>query len=847
MKRLHNKIIHTSLLFMILTTLFMNTVAGAALQLPVDISESKQREAISILLQLQIMSVKEDGFFYEDELVSRSEFSNMISKISGIPTSDISEANMSTSLAIEKLLDLLGYGAVAKIRGYNNLAIQLELTSKEKYLTRAEAARLIYAALRTKMMEVVESVGTNVKYSNKNSETLIETYMNMTFVKGRIEANGISAIKPYSIPGENRIILNGQTYLDNIGADQEVGRTVIAAVSKEQSDTQEIYALTPEYTHYEDTVINAADLVFDQTKNGKICYENSSGSIVSKSFSGDVAVVYNGEVLNSYSDSDFRIANGNIVLAYSKNGTVEAVYINEYTTHIANGSNKYEMTVFFKDGEAPLQIDKDSEHITVYVDGAVGTIGDISEFDAVDIYKGKYSDKITLKVTTKRVLGLCNYINDDEIEIDGKAYERCKTTNYGIEDADFGEKHSFILNSEGLVCGVDNTVKEVGNYGYLFNVSGDRSLPENGIKVRILNIDNELERYELVDRVKVNDKRYKLKDFFKSSNPLLFEDGVKRQIIRYEMNDEGKITEIYTSQDNTDSQNPNAQLRLDARSKQPTRMYRNTFGINYRFSGQTRVLIMPPDGSEDEKDYCFTTVSDWGEDHTFDNYEIYNTKRSRDIGLFVTYEAVKEEGYSVAKQKSDIVLVAENVRVFNEDKPECYQLTYYEGGVEKTAVFEDSDVCNKYPNAWSQYPKTLKAEDVKAGDILQLVLNARGEITEFHMLYRIEDGETAYSEALPTGYSYTAQSVPLSYLYTAFGEIADVYGGTITVDVNNTTDPDNLLYNRNFKIESLTSFLLYERGAIPKISKISSDEVMLGDKVFVRAYNYIPYNVIVIR
>ena len=832
---------------MIVTTLFVHTVARAAIQLPVDISESRQKEAISMLLQLQIMSVKEDGLFYEEETVSRRDFFNMISKITGIPSSDSSEAEMSASAAIEKLLDLLGYGALAKVRGYDKLASQLELTSKEKNLTRAEAARLIYAALRTKMMETVGMVGENVKYSNKNSETLIETYMDMTFVKGRIEANSISAIKPYSVPGENRIILNGKTYLDKIGAEQEIGRTVIAAVSKDQSDTEEIYAFVPEFTHYEDTVIHAADLVADQTKSGKICYENSKGSISRKSFSENAVVVYNGEVMDSYSDSDFRIANGDIVLAYSKSGKVDTVYINEYTTHIASGANKYRMTVFFKDGEEPLEIDKDSKHLTVYVDGVIGTLGDISEFDAVDIHRTKYSDKIILRVTTKRISGLFNAINDDEIEIDGRVYERCKTTNYGIEDLVFGKKYSFILNSEGLVCGVDNTVKEVGNYGYLFNVLGDRSYPEDGINVKILNTDNEFERYGVVDKVKVDEKQYKLSDFFKNSNPLIQGDEVKRQIIRYEMNDEGKISAIYTSQDNTACQNPNAQLRLDVVSKRATRMYRNTFGINYRFSGQTKVLILPPNGSEDEKDYCFTTINDWGEDHTFDNYEIYNTKRSRDIGMFVTYEAVKEEGYSVAKQKSNIVLVSDNVRMLNADNLDCYQLTYYEAGTEKTAIFENDDVCNKYPNAWSQYPKTLTAADVKKGDILQLVLNTRGEITEFHMLYRIEDKKTAYSETLPTGYSYTADSVPLSYLYTAFGEIVDIYGGTISVDVNNTTDPDNQLYHRNFKIESSTSFLLYESGRTPKISKISSGEIMLGDKVFIRAYNYIPYNVIVIR
>ena len=174
----------------------------------------------------------------------------------------------------------------------------------------------------------------------------------------------------------------------------------------------------------------------------------------------------------------------------------------------------------------------------------------------------------------------------------------------------------------------------------------------------------------------------------------------------------------------------------------------------------------------------------------------------------------------------------------------CYKLTYYEAGERKTAYFDNDEVCNAFPNAWDKYPKTMTAADVKKGDIMQLVFDVKGRITEFHMLHRISDYEKEYSEILPSGYAYTADSVPLSYLYTAYGEIVDTYGGTVTVDVNNTNDADNAAYHRNFKLEGSTSCLLYSDG---EVSKISSGDIMIGDTVFVRAYNYIPYNIIVIR
>ncbi len=409
----------------------------------------------------------------------------------------------------------------------------------------------------------------------------------------------------------------------------------------------------------------------------------------------------------------------------------------------------------------------------------------------------------------------------------------------------FGQKYAFIVNSENIVCGVDNTEKETGEYGYLYRISGNQYEPEEGIFLKILTTGNEFVTFRTEDTLKINDRSYKPEEFFEKENPLLENGAVKRQMILYEKNSEGQLTRVYTAQDNTSYQNKDAQLRLDVMARnQSTRMYRNTFGINYRFSNQTKVFVLSPNQEDDETKYSCRTIGKWGEDHRFSNYEVYNTKRSREIGLFVTYEDLEEDGYSEEKQKSNIIVVKKCQQVVNASGDVCYELTYFEAGAEKTAYFDDDTVYNQYPNAWSQYPKTLTQADIKKGDIMQLVINARDRITEFHMLYRISEENTDYNETLPNGYAYTANSVPLSYLYTAYGEVVDLYDGTITVDVNNTTDPDNEAYNRNFKFENVTSFLLYDGG---EIKKISSGDLMLGDKVFVRAYNYIPYNVIVIR
>ena len=824
---------------------FSSLTAFASPSVPIDIQDSKNMDKISMLMQLGIIKKTDDGFFGADTPVSRGEFNGMLAAITKKETTVASQAEMKSAEAVEKVLDLLGYGVLAKQQGYMKIANRLDLVPKGEILTREEAAVLIYNALETKMFEIV-GFGETVKYSNIASDTLLKRYFGMKRIEGRIDANTKSAISPYNPTAEGSILIDGVKYLTaDTGIEREIGRTVIAFVGDMGNFPENVYAYCCKYNTEDDVVINAADIVRNKTVVGEIYYETISGSIKKKTFSDDAIVIYNGEVLDRYNDSTFRITSGTIVLAASKNKKSEVVYINEYTTKIAEGANAYNYKVFFKYGEKPLEIDKDRCQLDVYVDGAKGSLEDISEFDAVDIFKSVSGDSVILEVTKMRITGIYEASDEKSIYIDGREYLKSGDI-VGTEDFVLGEKYTFILNRENAVCGIDNSEQVSGEYGYLFKVIGSPDMYENGILLKFFTTANEFESFHVAKKFKINNIRFDIDEFYSDRNPLINNNIAVRQMVIYEKNQDGEIEAVYTASDNRTLNNTDADLRLDSKQTNAnTRMYRNTFGINYRFSGNTQVFILPTAGNEeDETCYKCTNIGTWGEDHRFSNYEVYNTGRNRVIGAFVTYEDIKEEGYSENKQKANVVLVEKNVRIIDDDGIPCYKLTYYEAGEQKTAYFDNDEVCNAYPNAWDKYPKTITADDVKRGDIMQLVLDVRGRITEFHMLHRISDNSKDYSEILPSGYAYTADSVPLSYLYTAYGEIVDVYDGTVTVDVNNTNDPNNTAYHRNFKLESSTSYLLYSDGMV---TKVSSGDIMLGDTVFVRAYNYIPYNIIVIR
>lgn len=825
---------------------FSSLTAFASPEVPIDVEDSKNIEKISILMQLGIIKKTEDGFFDADAAVSRGEFNEMLAAITKKETSVTTQAEIKSEEAVEKVIDLLGYGLVAKQQGYMNVARQLKLVPKGNILTREAAAVLIYDALGTNVFEMIGGRVGTLQYSNRTSDTLLKKYLGMKRIEGRIDANAKSAISPYTPTSEGSILIDGERYLTaNTGIERDIGRTVVAFVSDTGRFSETVYAYCYKYNANKDVIIRGADIVSDQTGIGEISYEDISGRIKKKNFSDDAIVIYNGEVLDRYYDSTFRIANGTIILSAAKEKKSDVIYINEYTTKIAEGANSYHYKVFFKYGEKPLEIDEDNCRLDIYVDGMKGTLADISEFDAVDIFQSKSGDSVILEVTKQRITGIYTSSGEDRIYIDGREF--IKTSEMpGIKDCVRGEKYSFIVNSENVVCGVDTSEQNFGEYGYLFKVMGSPELYDEGISLKIFTTANEFKNFRIAKKFKINNDRFDAEEFYSDKNPLIQNDIAIRQMVLYEKNQDGELEAVYTATDNRMQDNAGAPLRLDVKETNAnTRMYRNTFGINYRFSGNTKVFILPIAGNEaDETCYKCTTIGEWGEDHRFSNYEIYNTKRSREISAFVTYEDIMAEGYGANKQKANIVLVEQNQQVIDDDGIPCYKLTYYEGGEQKTAYFDSDEVCNAFPDAWDKYPKTMTAAEVQKGDIMQLVLDARGKITEFHMLHRVSDEEKTYSEILPNGYSYTANSVPLSYLYTAYGEIVDLYGGTVTVDVNNTNDADNPEYHRNFKLEGSTSYLLY---CDDKVKKISSAEIMLGDIVFVRAYNYIPYNVIVIR
>lgn len=841
-----NKCIRKLFSVIISSSIFLSSLTVfASPEVPIDISDSENMEKISILMQLGIIPKTEDGLFRKDTPINQSEFNRMIAAITKEESTVTSQAEMQSEEAVKMVIDLLGYGVIAKQEGYMKIANRLDLVPDGEILTREEAAVLVYNALETKTLEIV-GYGDGIQYSNDNSDTLLGRYLGMKKIEGRVDANSKSAISPYSPVDEGSVLIDGVKYLTaDTGIEQEIGRQVIVFVGEKDIISETVCAYCYKYNSDDDVIINGADIVRSKTGVGEIYYETTSGSIRKKTFSDNAVVIYNGEVLDRYNDSTFRISSGTIVLPAEKKQESEVVYINEYTTKIAEGANDYNYKVFFKYGSMPLEIDEENCEYEVYVDGVKGTLKDISEFDAVDIFKSVSGDSVILKVTKTRVTGIYTASAENRLYIDGREFIASDNIA-GIESCLLGEKYTFIVNSENVVCGVDNSEPLSGEYGYLFKVSGNPDIPEEGILLKFFTPSNEFKNFRVTKKLKIDNISYKIEDFYSNKNPLIKNNIAVRQMVMYEKNQDGELEAVYTANDNTTLNNTEAILRLDSKQKNAnTRMYRNTFGINYRFSGSTKVFILPTAGNEnDENCYKCTTIADWGEDYRFTDYEIYNTKRNREIGVFITYEDIKAEGFSDKKQKSNVVLVEKNLRTVDEDDMSCYKLTYYEAGERKTAYFDNDEVCNAFPNAWDKYPKTMTAADVKKGDIMQLVFDVKGRITEFHMLHRISDYEKEYSEILPSGYAYTADSVPLSYLYTAYGEIVDTYGGTVTVDVNNTNDADNAAYHRNFKLEGSTSCLLYSDG---EVSKISSGDIMIGDTVFVRAYNYIPYNIIVIR
>ena len=858
----------------------------------VDTVDTKYDNAIEVVNRLEIMNGYEDGTFRPELSVSRAEFAVILYRIvtqrGEFPTeykefSDVSEEHwayrqintvaalglmgtsqdtflpereMTGSEVVFSFINLLGREKIAELSGgypsgYQKAASSAGLLKgiSASGASRGEIAQMIYNALDIPVLQET-GFGQASTLQEDRDRTLLYEYFHLVKVKGSLTANAVSSLD--GSEGENNSVrIDGVKYRDECGAGNMLGNYAHWYIWRDpvghEEDAVRFY-IVPQNKNIVRTVYDE-DIVASRTGLSTFTYY-VDGQEEKMGLSPSVSLIYNGEGMAEFTEELLIPDNGWVrLIDWEGDGSVDVVEVTNIQTRVVSNVDTYREMIFDQFGEPPVSLDEYDDVVFIGENNKELSLADIKEGNTLSIAEGKNKWLLTIYVSTLMTSSPITEISNDTVTIDGNEYRLAK----GLRDeVDLNTRATFYIDISRRVVRMNSDYAAATGlqYGYLTGLEMKEGLSEE-VRARIFTAKSEHAIYDLKKSVQFEygGETVKLKAA-EVAKRFSEGGGFTPQLILYSLNAEGEVNTISKYEERLNDRYWNESFAMNVKNlNKEQRFYNNTAGIHYRLDPEITKVFIIPDDRDDLDSYNAGGVDLVGRDARLKNFEFYNTTSDRIPGAMIIYEAAGSVSTELdeTKARADVVVIQSVTSAINAAGEEVLNFTYNLKGTEKSATTPAArEVHNTYIDQWKEYGADIKASDLKSGDICQLFFNSKGEISEFHMVFRYNPSQPdAWKETIREGKAMSKDVVPLEYLYTAYGKVMDVSSKSITVSVFQDEDP---MGYRNFGYTGTTKFVLVNtKKKGNNVSNITKNEICVGDRVFVRTYNYIPYTVVVYR
>lgn len=621
----------------------------------------------------------------------------------------------------------------------------------KRSITKCEAAQIIYNILsvNTKEAASYDEKNGNVYISDVKEEApLLEKKYGIYLKEGITTSVYGESIRSYNDLAEDEIEINDERFkynsTENVG--NLVGRKVDYFI-----DSKEDYIIfvAPSEKNNIDTIEYSNEPQFSQDK----IRIKEDGKWRTVKIDQYAKLVYNGLFAGTYSVSlveNYFGKDSNITLVdNNKDKRVDVVFVRKYCSYPilfnagAQGTINFDYDLTFE-GKKYIDIIPEDRytHIKVTKNGnPVENLSDIKAGSIVSISATanevghKY---ILIEIGGKQVTGVLTAIQDEEIYCVGdKEYYVSNTlldlqkTKPGIQKPRTGNEYTFTLDVTGQI--VKASVPG-GSFAYLVAIESTKKLKATG-EIKLFQTDGKMYIYPLAEKVILHDqsymdgKKYEISDLVER-----VQGGVEdyRTIVKYRLNDEEKIVELWLPYDNTGGQNGsvNYELTKDEVSSL-TRVHYGVYGYKYRLLDTVPIFSIPSSKDAEDKFYLIRNLKYNGNQADIIPLTLYNVDKFNCAEAAVM--VLDTEGDNIDKEGA--LFAVEKVRyTTTADGDSGYEIIGYEAGAKKSYIATDEDLTSSVGSGWP----SVKISDVKFGDILQ-ISQISSEIKGFRVLFRASE------------------------------------------------------------------------------------------------------------
>ena len=772
---------------------------------PSDAKDSKYKEAIELLGALEIMvGDKDTGAFRPNDTIKRSEFAKVAVTSMGMenladsfnyPTQfpdvvsdhwangyinvaanqglvigdDLGNFRPDDTItyaeAVTVLVRLIGHSPVAEKKGgfptgYVTVATQTGITknavaSNDSAVIRGMVAQLTANALVTDKMEQT-NFGSDESYQIVD-KTLLSDELSTEIIYDQMTAIGASSLTGSSTLKNDEAKIGDEVYDIKAGALSQarklLGFNVEAYVKEDESGDKTLILAREQKGKNASIKIKAEDIeTVTSDSNVVVSYwidkQNDKDPEEAK-IASDAKYIYNGKAI-SFDALELKPDSGSLTLLdRNRDDVYDVVFIEEYENYVVEEVVVSSNRITDKYGKTSLVLDpkNDSVDFVITHGGTEIDISELKEWDVLSVAKSKDSSIVIIEVAREHVTGKITEKRDDKFVIDGKEYG--VASNYPEELA-LNDEGTFYLDKDGNIAAVDAEKSLSSNYAYLTGAEVTTGFDKR-LNIKIFDKNGEVKVIKSGEKIRFNNTPNKTPN--EVLEALKADGSVVPTLITYDVNKDGELTKINTATDKTSGGIDKNIFALNASGTLKYRASAKKLG-NYKVDSDTIVFDIPA-GELDAKKYSVTDYTLF-EDNTDYDVLIYDVADDLTAGVVIVTNST-----GIANLEASAAIVEKISVSLNADDERVEKLYAFVDGERKMfTTAEEGILVNE------------SSQQLKAGDIIQLKTNAKGEIESIRILFETANKETE------------AKTTVSDDLVTVYGKVVKKFTNSINVSVN---------------------------------------------------------------
>lgn len=534
-----------------------------------------------------------------------------------------------TEEASKILVSALGYSEEAEHSGgypvgYMTVAVRLgilrSVDTTDNTVTYGKAFSMICNAMEAPLLsiEVFNSDGSAKVYDDSEEHSILTKVWELKSVRGMVTATYGSSANTTIIKEKNEIRIDNVLFTLNDGlcADEHFGDYVKAYYQSFEDNNDKIIMSIRNNEKTEKVTVMPEN--YKGIIGNEISYFNENGR-EQKIVLAEPVYVYNGYPIRSdISNKLSNINKGEIVIKDGNgDGGYDLVIISDYENFVVSTADTE--TAYNKLGGTPIVWDDYTNVNIVTSGGIVSTTADVKAGLSLAVARSEGNHIIKAIISDSKNTGsieACEEIGDIYyVTVDSKSYPIDKSYAVIIKDTylaniSSADSFEFLIDAFGNISYIAKKASALKT-GYLIDGDINAETLDSVASIKILTEQNKFEIYDLAESVRINESRYNSSvSAFKNlpgNTTVLDEITVKNQIIRYMLNEDGKVNRILTSSPTAWNGTDDAGfLQLLDRDTEH-RYVRGRMGKKITLSASSIVFFIPRGESVLEEEDCGVT------------------------------------------------------------------------------------------------------------------------------------------------------------------------------------------------------------------------------------------------